>query len=189
MKFEKIGDDRLRITLTYEDMEELDFDAVELGYEDSDASDILDELLELAEKECGFETQGHRLIIEVMPFHLDGLVLMITKILKEDDLLMKMKDITEKNQNPLLFLFDDFYILIAALKELAPFYKGQSAVYLYRENYFLWLLPNENREEERIILTLCEFGRYLRKKSYIGIIKEYATVIIEKNAVEKALTM
>lgn len=189
MKFEKIGDDRLKITLTYEDMEELDFDAVELGYEDSDASDTLDELLELAEKECGFITQGHRLIIEVMPFHLDGLVLMITKILKEDELLLKMKDITGKIQNPLLFLFDDFYILIAALKELASFYKGQSAVYLYRENYFLWLLPNENVEEKKILLTLSEFGRHLRKRTFAGMLKEYATVIIEENAVEKSLML
>lgn len=189
MKFEKISDDRLRITLTYDDMEELDFDAIELSYEDSDASDILDELLELAEQECGFETQGYRLVVEVMPFHSEGLMLTITKILKENDLLSKMKDMQETKQHPLLFGFDDFYILISALKELAPFYEGESAVYSYRQNYFLWLLPKHHKDEKRILLILCEFGTYLTKNSYIGMVKEYASVVIENNAVEKALTI
>lgn len=189
MKFDKIGEDRLKITLTYEDMEDMDFDAVELGYENSEASDVLDELLEIAKQKCGFEAKGHRLVIEVMPFHPDGLVLMITKILREDDLLTKMESFKREVQNPLLFFFEDFYTLISALKEIAPLYQGESTVYSFRGNYYLWLLPGETVPQERLILILSEFGKFLRRKSFDGFIKEYATVIIENKAVERALTM
>ena len=66
MKFEKLTENKIRITLNIEDLEEKNIDFHSFMSSSLESQDLFLDMLEKAEKEIGFITKDYKLIIEAI---------------------------------------------------------------------------------------------------------------------------
>lgn len=80
MKIERIGDNIIRVTITYNDLEERNVDLNALNYNSPAAQEFFWDLMEQAEEQLGFSLADSQLIIEPVPDSDEGFVINITRI-------------------------------------------------------------------------------------------------------------
>jgi adapter protein MecA 1/2 len=83
MRIEKINDNKIRIFVTFDDLEERDIDLSSFNYNCPETQELFWDLMEQAELELGFETHESQLCIEAVTDVEQGFVITITKV--EDD--------------------------------------------------------------------------------------------------------
>ena len=117
MKIERIGDNIIRVTITYNDLEERNMDLNALNYNSPAAQEFFWDLMEQAEEQLGFSLTDSQLIIEPVPDSDEGFVINITKVDEEGEFesihkyirnRMKKSDLREKEKrgfHPLLIFF------------------------------------------------------------------------------------
>ena len=83
MRIEKIGENKISIYVTYDELEERDIDLSSFNYTSPETQELFWDLMEQAELELGFETQESQLCIEAVSDVEQGLDFTITRI--DDD--------------------------------------------------------------------------------------------------------
>ena len=83
MRIEKIGENKIRIFVTFDDLEERDIDLSSFNYNSPETQELFWDLMEQAELELGFETHESQLCIEAVTDVEQGFVITITRI--DDD--------------------------------------------------------------------------------------------------------
>ena len=86
MKIEKINDNQIRCTLTRADLATHEIKFSELTYGTEKARTLFRNMMQQANYEVGFEVDNTPLMIEAIPLHSDGIVLIITKVEDPDEL-------------------------------------------------------------------------------------------------------
>lgn len=86
MKIEKINDRQIRCYLTSKDLADRKVKLSEIAYGSEKAKQLFRDMLELAERECGFEGKDTPIMVEAIPSPPDELVLVITKVENPDEL-------------------------------------------------------------------------------------------------------
>ena len=86
MKIEKINDNQIRCTLTRADLATHQIKFSELTYGTEKARALFRNMMQQANYEVGFEVDNTPLMIEAIPLHTDGIVLIITKVEDPDEL-------------------------------------------------------------------------------------------------------
>ena len=86
MKIEKINDNQIRCTLTRADLATHQIKFSELTYGTEKARTLFRNMMQQANYEVGFEVDNTPLMIEAIPLHTDGIVLIITKVEDPDEL-------------------------------------------------------------------------------------------------------
>ena len=86
MKIEKISDNQIRCTLTRDDLATHQIKFSELTYGTEKAKSLFRNMMQQANYEFGFEIDNTPLMIEAIPLHADGIVLIITKVEDPDEL-------------------------------------------------------------------------------------------------------
>ena len=86
MKIEKINDKQIRCTLTRADLATHEIKFSELTYGTEKAKTLFRNMMQQANYEFGFEVDNTPLMIEAIPLHADGIVLIITKVEDPDEL-------------------------------------------------------------------------------------------------------
>ena len=86
MKIEKINDNQIRCTLTRADLATHEIKFSELTYGTEKAKTLFRDMMQQANYEFGFEADNTPLMIEAIPFHADGIVLIITKVEDPEEL-------------------------------------------------------------------------------------------------------
>lgn len=202
MKIEKISENIIKVTISYNDLEEKNIDLNTLNYNTPAAQEFFWDLMEQAEEQLGFNLSDSQLVIEPVPDSNEGFVITITRIdedgefesihkyiknrMKKSDLRVKKK--SRKICSPLfIYSFRSIDDICGLANKLEVIYGGESTLYKCSDTYYLsltrsGLAPSNSKTFE---LLLNEYGVKVSNVSFFeGYLNEYGEKIIENNALE-----
>ena len=81
MRIEKLEQDRIKVTLSYSDLADMNINAEMLTANSMEINTFLVEIMEIIKAETGFCTENAQTVIEAIP-EKDGVVLLVSKIKK-----------------------------------------------------------------------------------------------------------
>ena len=161
MKIEKLTENKIRIILNTEDLEQNNVDFKSFVTNSSKSQDLLLTILNRAEREIGFYTKDSKILIEAFASSDEQIVFTITKfspdnvqtISPKKTLTVKRRDLPLNNKIAIYSFtkFDSFCdfcdnLTINLLKNMKNLCKSIS-LYLYNDTYYL-ILSNINTECE-----------------------------------------
>lgn len=185
MKFEKITDKKIKITLSLYDLESNNI-SINTIFSDSNHSEkLLQVLLNMAQKEIGFKTDDSKLLVETVFSSDKTCILTITKLVE--------KDLISKNDfDCFIFEFDNFenfvnlcyFIKNMNNLELNTFSNNFSLT-LYNNIYYLQAINIHNFYTllDYMKTIFSEFGKNVSSNFNLnGVLNEYGKKIFENNA-------
>lgn len=198
MKIEKINEKQIKIFLNQEDLEERNIKLSEFAYGSEKAQSLFRDMMDKAGKECGFYPDTNRFIIEAIPTSMDSIILIITKVSEEDDILGKINmykniqslekpDKTEAtviDENVCIYSFKSLDIISKAASRIKDIYESKSSLFKYKNVYYLVLNTCDEDKAEYINSILSEYGNrqnFSELMEYFFI--EHGETIIKNNAV------
>ena len=198
MKFEKVSNDKIRITLNIEDLKERNIDFHSFMSESIETQELFLHMLDEAERAVGFITKNYKLMIEALAINGGDFILTVTRITKERELekphyrkvSFKRKPI-ELNVNPIIYsfnTFDEFIELCSYLdisNKLANLNKKNS-LYLFNNKYYLVIrnFKGTTSNLKSFFSLVNEFGEYVRNSElFERKLIEYGKIVITTNAV------
>lgn len=204
MKFEKVNENKIRITFSMRDLEEKDINFHDFMSNPLETQDLFLLMLKEAEEKVGFKTKNCKVKIEALAMTEDHFVLTITKILPEPYKKYKIstrKPIARRKSNNINYTyliyrfnsFDDYcyfieYLYNNNLMDSTKIAKNIS-VYLYNDYYYLVLNDiNSNYAKLTTFFTaIVEFASYVSSPELIvRKLNESGTVVIKNNAIRKS---
>lgn len=200
MKFEKLNENKIRITLTIQDLAEKEIDFHVFMSNSAEAQDVLLDMLEQAKKETGFDPEDYNLKVEALVMADTNFIFTITKLPPEEKSKISKRKFTVKRKNIVpsstqavycFNSFDDFNDFLVFLSKNTLFnYKKLAksiTLYEYKEKYYL-LMNNINTEfTDKIKFYTCitEFAKCVtNSKVFASKLKECGTLIMKNNALE-----
>lgn len=199
MKIEKLTENKIRVIIKSEEFNENDIDFNSILEKNVLNQNLFLEILDKAEKNFDFYTDGCKLLIELFS-SIDGvLVFTITKYevrnqnnLKKKTVTPKIKSIKTSNKQVIYAFntieeFCDFCSNISMFKafELKDFSK-HSSLFFYNNTYYLVIKKiNVNYEHTGSFYSiLSEFGKLLSvTDNFENKLLEHGNIIIKKNAI------
>lgn len=197
MKFEKLTENKIRVILSTDDLDQNNVDLHSFMANSIESQDLFYTVLEKAEKEIGFATKDYKLMIEAIAVPEGNFILTLTRI-KKDSLTnskrkIQAKRTTLKFQNEKLIYefnsFDYFCEFCNYLNlnnpSLAKKLK-KAKLYTYHTKYYLCLHTSNIVIEELKYLhyTLLEFSEYIRTSIlFESKLTEYGKLIAKQNAI------
>ena len=202
MRFEKIGDNKIRITLNHNDLLKRNVDFHSFMTKSIESQDLFFYCLNRAEKEIGFITKNYKLHIEAISIPSSGnFILIVTRTKLEKDKISKKKIYTQKNiinksETQAVYCFttlDDYLSFISFFKNnnykftnLADYiwlYKYNNKYYLVFNNMNL-LYPNL----KNLLYCITEFACFINNSNiFIGRLSENGTLILNHNALRTSI--
>lgn len=143
MKFEQIEKDKIKIVLSKDDLDINKISFHSLMSNSTESQNLFLQVLDLAEKEIGFNTTNYDLAIETLVLNNSDLIFTITRLNKSGDLLLPRLVVKRKIFNPQYCYkfknFDDFYEFFKLIKFSPEFSKS---LFWFNDNFY-WI-PNNN---------------------------------------------
>ena len=179
MTIKKLSPDKVRITLTQEELAayEIDWDAV--GPEDEPTRELLLQLLDCAWQSAGFCPDEGQVYIEALPTD-SGCVIILSKARSTDTL--------ESICSPVIFRFDRAEDLLDGAQQLFGHYSHRifrSALYQSGNSFLLMIRPLDQTSRESVLL-LSEYGTLAAQGELAAaVIREHAKPLMEENALEQ----
>ena len=200
MKFEKLNENKIRITLTIQDLAEKEIDFHVFMSNSAEAQDVLLDMLEQAKKETGFDPEDYNLKVEALVMADTNFIFTITKLPPEEKSKISKRKFTVKRKNIVpsstqavycFNSFDDFNdFLVFLIKNTLFNYKKLAksiTLYEYKEKYYL-LMNNINTEfidKIKFYTCITEFAKCVtNSKVFASKLKECGTLIMKNNALE-----
>lgn len=205
MKFEKLNENKIRITLSNQDLIEKDIDFNSFMSNSIETQDLFLDMLEEAEQKVGFVTKDHKIKIEALAMADGDFVLTITRFgkreEKETQLSSKNKKIKAKrksttlNSENLVYsfnTFDDFCLFCSFVGNIKNFSTIAKSTLLYTYNnkyYLLFSKLNLNHPYIKNFYTLItEFGTYVNNSDLFSYkLYERGNLILKNNAIKLCL--
>ena len=200
MRFEKINNNKIRITLTNEDLAKKDVDFHSFMANSIESQDLFLDCLKEAEKEIGFVTKNYSLRIEALAMPSSGdFILTITRTLPEKHKKYSKKNVhTNINKNTINYTqvvysflsFDDYCNFISFLKNNnLKLNTIADSIMLYEYNNLYYLIfYNINFSYSNLKTLLCsitEFGELVNEPSlFIRKLFEKGNIIMKNNALK-----
>ena len=195
------GENKIRITLSLEDLNERNIDIHSFMSNSIENQNIFLDMLEQADEEVGFNTDDCRLMIEALALKTGIFVLTITKFEQNRiEKPIRNRTIHIKRKRPILNFtktiysfesFDTFCDFCTFLKDtlkakdITSFAKT-SSLYEYNTNYYL-ILSDINVDSQMlkyISSSITEFAHFVEASElFERKIKEYGKMIIKDNAI------
>ena len=190
MKFKKITDTKIKITLTLQDMESNNLSVENVLSNSADSQKLLENIIIRAEKELGFKPEDSKLLIEAVAPSNEECIFTITKLLDN-------KICCLQSCNSFIFKFDSFDDFINLCTYLNNFSylcikdisRNFSLIY-YNNTYYLKFTENENSSIvlHYIKTFFTEFSKDVSNFPGIeGVLNEYGKIIFSKNAITKCI--
>lgn len=203
MKIEKLTENKIRVIVNTDDLKENDIDFNLLMNKTMGTPNLFFEILERAEEELDFHTEGYKLLIEAFSSSDEIIVFTITKYLPKENqdnselfkkrrVNVKRKSINFSNKQ-IIYLFhsfEEFCNFCSCINnndkfKLEKFSKNIS-LYLYNDTYYL-VIRNINTSYEHIRLfysIASEFGKLSSfSKEFENKLIEHGKIIMKKNAI------
>ena len=129
MRFEKLSNDKIRIILDLQDLEDNDIDYQSFMSNSSDSQKLFMEILDEAEEQIGFTTKDYKLMIEALATIDGDFIITVTRSLPDFDITSAYKKRTIKAKrksnrlttDTIIYEFnnsDDIFDFILLLKNL-----------------------------------------------------------------------
>lgn len=205
MKFEKVNKDKMRVTLSRDDLEANDIDFHSFMSDSHETETLFLAVLDKAEQDYGFSTDNYKLKVETFALDNGNFILTITRsrdsIANSGDIKnptkkrfrVSRKVPTEVSESLAYKFnnFDDFcsfakFLTTAQIKNIDKMAKT-SMLYSYNGNYY-WVLNNINPKYtylKNVYSAVTEFGAYAScANSFIAKLHENGSLIIKANAVK-----
>lgn len=192
MKIEKLTENKLKITLSIDDLEERNINLHAFMYNTKESQDLFWELLQTAEKECGFNVDDSMIYVEASTTGAGNFTLLVTKTNENAPIvekLSKSKKYTKPNiklkrkQVPLkaessIYIFESFDDICGFCNICDTEILHDNTLYSMNEIYYLKIdyIPYN------MILdyaTIAKNPVLLEAK-----LNEYGKIVIEKNALQ-----
>lgn len=207
MKFEKLNENKIRITLTMNDLADKNIGLHDFMSNSIKSQDLFLDMLDEAEKKVGFESRNCKIKIEALAMTENDFILTITKVSpplnkKQPPVDSKVRPQVRRKSNVfksnhLLYkfiTFDDYCDFMEFLlsNNLNDSFKiaDKITLYTYNKNYYLDLY-NINAKYKKLsifITTITEFSSYiLNPDLFICKLNEIGTIFIKNNALKKSL--
>lgn len=200
MKFEKLNENKIRITLTIQDLAEKEIDFHVFMSNSAEAQDVLLDMLEQAKKETGFDPEDYNLKVEALVMADTNFIFTITKLPPEEKSKISKRKFTVKRKNIVpsstqavycFNSFDDFNDFLVFLSKNTLFnYKKLAksiTLYEYKEKYYL-LMNNINTEfidKIKFYTCITEFAKCVTNSMvFASKLKECGTLIMKNNSLE-----
>jgi len=202
MKIERINENKIKVTITVNDLEERNIDLSSLNYNSPAAQELIWDMMEQAEIQFGFTASDSQLFVEADPDSDEGFIVTITKLDEDGDFesiqkyiknKFKQTDLKVKKKNRKIcstisiYSFNSFDDLCALSKKIVDLYSGDSSVYKCRDTYYLVITRNNltTINQKTFENLLSEYGKKVANTNfYEGYLNEYGTKIIENEALE-----
>ncbi|CAM3316872.1 MULTISPECIES: genetic competence negative regulator [Paenibacillus] len=193
MKIERLSQDKIRIFLTFDDLSERGIQKEEMWQEIPKVYDLFTEMMDQAYSELGFDATGP-LAVEVFALPAQGMVVIVTRGkydhhfggLSEDDMPDEIyeMEVTLDESDKIVYVFQDFEVLIEASHMLKDLVDGAGTLYHYMDRWFLYLEPEELQSDKlpAIIAVLAEFGESSSVTE--AMLEEYGKKIMPQQAIE-----
>lgn len=206
MKFEKLNENKIRITLSNQDLIEKHIDFNSVMSNSVESQNLFIDMLEEAEQKMGFVTKDYKIKIEALAMSDGDFIVTVTRSEKGDiekDVLPQNKNKKIKAKRKLATLdseslvyefvnFDDFYLfssLVSKIKNYTTIAKTMS-LYSYNGNYYLLFSKlNLNHPYIKNFYTLItDFGTYIYNSDLFSYkLFERGKVIFKNNAIKLCL--
>jgi len=192
MRVERLAEDKVRIFISYEDLEERG-----IGREDMwqrhgrKVQELFWDMLERAYIEVGFEVAGP-ISVECYTMPTEGIIVIVTRIpvpslptrSDTDDEETNDEDSFLEEQTHFVVGYRDFEDIIGLSKAIIGRKNIGCSLHHYKERYFLAFefdnVPDE--EYDSLLAVLCEFGD-LSTVTH-AVLAEYGKTIIEEDALQ-----
>lgn len=205
MKIEKITENKIRIILKKEDFKDKTIDLEKIILNTPDSHSLFLEILDRAEKEVNFNTNGHKLLIETYMQGEDICVFTITKYMEKNintknsskkHLIVKRK--TQVFNNPSIISkfneFEDFCDFCDFINKnhtinLKGLFKS-CLLYNYNNTYYLVIdgINPYHTSLNSFNSSLLEFSSLLKyNKNFKFKLREHAKIIIRNNAINTGI--
>lgn len=196
MKIERLGQDKVRIFLTFDDLSERGIQKEDMWQEIPKVHDLFTEIMDQAYNEVGFDATGP-LAVEVFALPAQGMVVIVTRgkydhhnhgvgSPYEDELPEEVyeMEVTLEQSDTILYSFNDFENLIEAAHVLRPILQNAGRLYKYNGKWILQLEPEELEEGKQpaLIAVLAEFGEATSVTT--AMLEEYGNLVMAENAVD-----
>lgn len=204
MKFEKINENKIRITLKLSELKDKDIDYQSLMSNSMDTQKLFWDMLDEAEEKIGFKTKDYKIMIEALATVDGDFIVTVTRSLPESNYEnKKRKNIRYKRKNEKLSsslaiysfdTFDDFcefclYINSNSLIVLDKISKNYN-LFTYKDKYFL-VINNIDLSYENLSIfnyIVSEFGHFVSSpETFNSILLEHGNLIIKRNAIKNIL--
>ncbi|WDL97119.1 adaptor protein MecA [Alicyclobacillus sp. ALC3] len=189
MHVERLAKDKVRIFISYDDLEERGIDRDEIWLNGKKVQELFWDMMETAYAEVGFEIAGP-IAVEAFTMPSEGVVVIVTRVPslpghdKSDDDEEVDVELSDEMFSSFVFRFADFEDVIRAAHALYD-YDLATALYKYSDAYHLFVDEESVREDEydSIWSILHEYGEYSEVTT--AVLEEYGTVILDNKAVER----
>lgn len=200
MKFEKLSENKIRITLTIQDLAEKEIDFHVFMSNSIESQDILLDMLEQARRETGFDPGDYNLKIEALAMADTSFIFTITKEIPDEKCKPKKRfTIKRKSLSPSstqavysFTTFDDFCSFLQFLSEsklIVDIHNMADSImlYEYKEKYYLLMngIHSEVVNKLKFYTSITEFAKYVtNSKVFASKLSECGNLIMANNALE-----
>lgn len=201
MKIEKITENKIRIILNMDDLEENNIDLHSFMSNPVDSQNLFIDILDKAEHEVGFSTKDCKILIEAIASSDGHFVFTITKYKSDQDALKpKKKKLTIKkktdnlNSENAIYCFDTFeeFLNYCSYIKNKNFTKLSTniSLYVYNNKYYL-VLKNINLAFPNLkgfYASISEFGKSINNSNnFEAKLMEHGKLISKNNAIKKCI--
>ena len=200
MKFEKINDDKIKITLSSADLEANDLDLHSFMSDSSETQSLFLSVLDKAEKDYGFITDNYQLKVETYALDNGTFMLTITRSRSKNEPERKKFKVSRKVPNmstaSLIYRFNTFedfcnFAEFLSTSELGNVDKISKSSLLYSYNDYYYLIFNDINVKfsnlRSFYSAITEFGTYVEYSDALAAkLHETATLIIKNHVVKVA---
>lgn len=198
MRIERIAKDKVRIFISYDELEERGIDREDMWkngkkiHEFKKVQELFWDMMETAYNEAGFEISGP-IVVEAFTMPTEGVVLIVTRVPglpdssedEQDELDIELT--TAELFSSFVFTFIDFEDVIAGAHALRE-YGLNSTLYRYNNVYYMFVDEESIREDnyDAVWAILQEFGSH--SGTTHAVLEEYGAAVIRHNAIEMIAT-
>lgn len=201
MKFEKIGENMIKVTVTLSDLAERNIDLHSLTYNSAAAQELLWDMMEQAEDKYGFDFSNSHIVFEPLADISKGFIITITKLDEDMDfeyLHKLLKSSLGKNgsnfkkrarrfviPSRIIYSFKSLEDTFDLAKALDAKFTGESCLYKLENTFYLILKSLKPFNYSRVELLLSEYGNKIKNSSFFeGYLNEYGNLMIKENALQ-----
>lgn len=202
MKFEKLGENKIRITLNNQDLIDKNIDFHSFMSNSKESQNLFLDMLDEAERKVGFVTKDYKLRIEALAMSDGNFILTITRFGKSIDtqstksqknknLKIKRKhlDTTSKQLIYKFNSFEDFCSFSNIISKLNSFFSISKSMvlYVYKNSYYLCIsnIDTEHESIKQLYALISEFGTYVDNSDiFKRKLLECGRIIMKNNAIK-----
>lgn len=199
MRIERIGENKIKVTVSGDDVKMWNVDLKNFTDNTPEAQDMFWFALKRAEQDLSFEVGKSQLLVETMPHGDEGYVLLVSRLESEKEVAealvragkqVKQTELRVKRRrriSPLLriYRFGDFEELCQGVSEMYELYMGGSRLFKYQGEFYLELMPLDTFGFFEIENILSEFAEKEKRSAAVqGVLNEHGQLMIAAEAVQ-----